>query len=193
VNPLLWIGGAILAAVVVAQAPSFGAVTPAQQAALDAAWPPSANVQQALVNQISGMFAQGGAALTSAQQTTLAGYVSAGSIDYAATIPAGSLPTVAGFQGWMLAQAAAAVAFAQQAALGQYGQGTQGQYGQGSGGQGQGAQPTSDLTELGQLESGGGLMSPLGASPTSTSVSGNPWVEAHQPYLRHYPGAAGFY
>jgi hypothetical protein len=144
VNALLWIGGALAAAYVVSQSSS--------QANLDAAWPPSANVQQALVTQISQMFSASGTQLTSAQQTQLAGYVSSGIAEYAGTIPAGSLPTVAGFQAWMLSEATLAAAYVQAGGQGL----NQGQYGQGGaqGQQGQGA--TGELSELGTLMGQGG-------------------------------------
>lgn len=64
-------------------------------------WPPSADVQQGILNQIlSTNMAIGGAQPTAAQSQALADSVAQLPGMYVAALPAGTAPTVAGYQAW---------------------------------------------------------------------------------------------
>jgi hypothetical protein len=64
-------------------------------------WPPSADVQQGVLSQIlAANNAMGGQAPTPAQAAALASSVAALPATYAASLPAGTTPTVAGYQVW---------------------------------------------------------------------------------------------
>lgn len=67
----------------------------------DTSWPPSASVQQGIVNQIlSANTAMGGQVPTAAQSSALAASVQQLPAMYVASLPAGTSPTVAGYQVW---------------------------------------------------------------------------------------------
>jgi len=77
------------------------------------AWPPSASVQSALQAQIQAQYQQTtgqpmSAALVQQLQQALAGAPA----QYQATLPAGTQPTVAGYQAWVLAKSSAALSVA---------------------------------------------------------------------------------
>ena len=64
-------------------------------------WPPSVDVQQGVLSQIlAANNAMGGQAPTPAQAAALASSVAALPATYAASLPAGTTPTVAGYQVW---------------------------------------------------------------------------------------------
>lgn len=74
-------------------------------------WPPSADVQQGVVNQIlAANTAMGGQAPTAAQAAALAGDVANMPAQYAASLPTGTTPTVAGYQTWVLGNVSSYVA-----------------------------------------------------------------------------------
>lgn len=67
-------------------------------------WPPSADVQQGILNQIlSANQAMGGQPPSADQSAQLAASVQQAATTYAASLPAGQTPTVAGYQAWMSA------------------------------------------------------------------------------------------
>jgi hypothetical protein len=69
----------------------------------NASWPPSADIQQGIVNQIlSANVSMGGQAPTPAQSAQLAASVAQMPATYAASLPAGTTPTVAGYQTWAM-------------------------------------------------------------------------------------------
>jgi hypothetical protein len=68
---------------------------------VNASWPPSADVQQGILNQILAInLAMGGMQPTAAQSTELAASVAELPAIYVAALPAGTTPTVAGYQAW---------------------------------------------------------------------------------------------
>lgn len=74
-------------------------------------WPPSADVQQGVVNQIlAANTAMGGQAPTAAQAAALAGDVANMPAQYVASLPTGTTPTVAGYQTWVLGNVSSYVA-----------------------------------------------------------------------------------
>lgn len=74
-------------------------------------WPPSADVQQGVVNQIlAANTAMGGQAPTAAQAAALAADVAGMPAQYAASLPTGTTPTVAGYQAWVLGNVSSYVA-----------------------------------------------------------------------------------
>lgn len=67
----------------------------------NSAWPPSPDVQNGILNQILATNAAiGGAQPTAAQSTELAASVAQLPGMYVAALPAGTSPTVAGYQAW---------------------------------------------------------------------------------------------
>jgi hypothetical protein len=67
----------------------------------DTSWPPNASVQQGILNQIlSANSAMGGQAPTPAQSAALAASLQQLPAMYAASLPAGTSPTIAGYQIW---------------------------------------------------------------------------------------------
>jgi hypothetical protein len=67
----------------------------------DSSWPPSASVQQGILDQIlSANAAMGGQQPTADQSTTLAASIAQLPAMYVASLPAGTSPTIAGYQAW---------------------------------------------------------------------------------------------
>lgn len=74
-------------------------------------WPPSAGVQQDVLNQILAANTQMGGGTPTAQQVAqLAALLPQASVTYAASLPAGTVPTTAGYQAWMSSRIAQYVA-----------------------------------------------------------------------------------
>lgn len=76
------------------------------QAAAATNWPPTQAQQQALQVQITQLVAEVGRPLTAAEQTNLSNLLANAPAQYQATLPAGTTPTVAGYQAWVLAGSA---------------------------------------------------------------------------------------
>jgi len=71
---------------------------------LETSWPPSSLVQQGILDQIlSTNSAMGGQSPTAAQSAQLSSSIAQAPSAYAASLPAGTAPTVAGYQAWMSA------------------------------------------------------------------------------------------
>jgi|GEM_PF-4462839 len=74
------------------------------------AWPPSASVQSALQAQIQAQYQQAtGQPMTPGLVQQLQQALAEAPATYQATLPAGTTPTVAGYQAWVLAKANAAM------------------------------------------------------------------------------------
>jgi hypothetical protein len=73
------------------------------------AWPPSAAVQQGLVNQIASMSAAAGSPMSASQLASLASSVNNMPTAYVATLSPGTQPSTALYQSWVLAQGQAAI------------------------------------------------------------------------------------
>lgn len=70
----------------------------------NSSWPPSADVQTGILNQLLATNAGiGGAQPTAAQSTALAASIAQLPGMYVASLPAGTSPTVAGYQAWATA------------------------------------------------------------------------------------------
>lgn len=70
----------------------------------NASWPPSADVQQGILDQIlSANVAMGGQSPTADQSTTLAASIAQLPAMYVASLPAGTSPTIAGYQAYVSA------------------------------------------------------------------------------------------
>lgn len=78
------------------------------QAASATNWPPTTAQQQALQAQIGQLVSEvTGQPLTSHQQANLSAVLANAPSQYQTTLPAGTTPTVAGYQAWVLAGTAA--------------------------------------------------------------------------------------
>jgi len=73
-------------------------------------WPPSAAVQQGLVNQIAAMASAAGSPMDASQLSELATSVNAMPAAYQSTLSAGTQPSTALYQAWVLAQGQQAIA-----------------------------------------------------------------------------------
>jgi hypothetical protein len=74
-------------------------------------WPPSASAQQDVLNQILAANTQMGGPTPTAQQIVqIASLLPQASVTYAASLPAGTVPTTAGYQAWMSSRIAQYVA-----------------------------------------------------------------------------------
>jgi hypothetical protein len=74
------------------------------------AWPPTPDVQNGLVAQLSTMYQSAtGAAPSPAMVTEIQAAVNGAPAQYQATLPQGQAPTVAGYQAWVLAKGQAAM------------------------------------------------------------------------------------
>lgn len=72
-------------------------------------WPPSAAVQQGLVNQIAAMASAAGTPMTASQLSELATSVNAMPAAYQSTLSAGTQPSTSLYQAWVLAKGQQAI------------------------------------------------------------------------------------
>lgn len=97
--------GGVIGYLLVEGAPGAGVATPAT-----ASWPPDANVQAGLLAQIEANYqAQFGQPMTSDMISSVSDALATAPGHYVDTLPAGTAPTIPGYQAWALGRANAAM------------------------------------------------------------------------------------